>query len=293
MKVTSIVIWLLTTMSGSDDNLTKVDALASAGGCEDGFCVRPSQNPPPVVKTDMSDRGATSLVDSASHNVDNSKKIKIEIISDTMCPWCWVGKRNLEKALQNYEARTNKKIDADINWLPFFLDRNLPEKGKPVKSYYMQNYGDPNVGERMKSPLVKAGKKCGIDFETHFVNMTHYRPTVRSHRLIEYAKRQGKQDDMVEELFHMYYEEGKHLNCVKHLVDSATKVGLNGDDVRTYLESHEDDDEIDYVADQYKSQAEGVPTFIFTKPGDSKPYYKFSGGQPPSAFELVFDKIIE
>ena len=214
-------------------------------------------------------------------------EIKVEIISDTMCPWCWVGKRNLEAALQNAPH-----VTAQVDWLPFFLDKSLPEEGKPVADYYQGNYGDPQAGERMKPALVRAGQLVGIDFEKHYVHMTHYRPTIRSHRLIEYAKRRDKQNEMVEALFHMYYEQGKHLNSIEHLCDAAVAVGLRRDAVRVYLESEEDEQEIYDKAAKLQRQASGVPTYLFH--GVDRPRaqpLRLSGGLPQSSFQFVFEHL--
>ncbi len=187
----------------------------------------------------------------------------------------------MEQALQEMP-----EMDVEIHWLPFFLDRKLPEDGKPVEEYYVGNYGDPKAGERMMPGLIQAGRKCGIDFETYYVNMARYRPTIRSHRLIHLAKRQNKQDEMVEELFHMYYEEGKHLNSIEHLTEAASTVGLEGD-IAAYLKSDQDEKEVFEEADKALQYAEGVPTFLFTKPGTDL-HHSFSGGQPPIACRKVF-----
>lgn len=252
----------------------KMDTSTPIMACEDGVC-RPKTS------------SESSKTTPASHNNSNkdestSTKIKIDIISDTMCPWCFVGKQNLDEALKEMP-----EVEAEINWLPFFLNKDLPEDGMPVEEYYMRNYGNPKAGDRMKPSLVQAGKRCGIDFETNYINLTHYRPTIRSHRLVEFAKRQGKQNEMVMELFHMYYEEGKHLNSINDLADSAKKVGLTGN-VKEYLESKQDEDEVFAEAARVKRLAQGVPTFLFSKPGtDIK--HTFSGGQPPRAFRAVFE----
>jgi predicted DsbA family dithiol-disulfide isomerase len=255
---------LLLLMS-DNNNSNNYDA-----GCEDGVCI------PKGVKKQQS-----STLLNATTTTSSSNKIKIDIISDTMCPWCWVGKRGMEQAL-----RECPEVEADITWLPFFLDKNLPEEGKPVEEYYVGNYGDPKAGENMKPHLVAGGKRCGIDFETNYVNMTHYRPTIRSHRLIELAKRQGKQDAMVEELFRIYYEQGQHLNSIQHLTEAATRVGLEGD-IEEYLKSDQDEKEVFEEAAKLKYLAQGVPTFLFSRPGTDLEF-SFSGGQTPEAFKRVF-----
>jgi len=227
------------------------------------------------------------MTSSENGNGTNKVQIQINIISDTMCPWCWVGKRNMEAALQ-----LAPYIDAKVEWWPFFLDKNLPEDGKPVRDYYRDNYGNPSVGENMMPGLIAAGRRVGLDFETTFSKLAIYRPTIKSHRLIEYAKRQGKQNEMVEALFRMYYVEGKHLNSVEHLVETAEVVGLSG--VKDYLESNEDENSVYEHAAHVKGTANGVPTFLFTRSDqpNSRPI-SFSGGQPTEAFLEVFEHLSE
>lgn len=264
-----------------------------AAGCEDGVCVpkKNSNNDQAGAISDgtsqldvsaAKDEGALSCVSSSKSS--NNTFIKVDIISDTMCPWCWVGKRNLEAALKDCP-----EIAAEVTWLPYFLDKKLPDEGKPVQDYYRDNYGDLDAGNRMKPNLVRAGKLCGVDFETHYIHMDRYRPTIRSHRLIEYAKDQGKQDAMVEELFRMYYEQGKQLNSLVDLSEAAAAVGLAGD-VAAFLAGSEKEQEVYATAARVAPLAQGVPTFIFSRPsGSDAKSFSFSGGQPPEAFRRVFE----
>jgi predicted DsbA family dithiol-disulfide isomerase len=263
------------------------------GACDDGVCLPPGV-PKKHQQATLSDTTANDKdsVRNTCNNNNNKIQIQIDIISDTMCPWCWVGKRHLEQALMMLEKEQQDhntiRMQADIDWHPYFLDRHLPENGKKVQDYYRDNYRDEMAGERMKPHLIKAGRKCGIDFETHYVTMDRYRPTIRSHRLIELAKQQHKQDEMVEELFHMYYEQGKHLNSVDHLVASAKAVGLEGD-MEAFLKGSEYEKEVDEAAAKWQPQAEGVPTFLFSRLDvPSQEPISLSGGQPPSAFLGVF-----
>lgn len=257
----------------------------NGGACEDGVC-RPGEKKQQADAAQESMLG-TDITAAAAATKPGVLNIKIDIISDTMCPWCWVGKRNMEQALKDHP-----EVNAEINWLPFFLARDLPEEGKLVKDYYLDNYGDAKAGDNMQPHLITAGRKVGIDFETNFINMERYRPTIRSHRLIEYAQRQGKQDEMVEELFRMYYEGGKHLNSISDLVESAKHVGLDGDVVKAYLESDQGEAEVDATAKKFKPMAQGAPTFLFKR--SDKPNMRpltFSGGQPPHMFGVAFESL--
>ena len=229
----------------------------------------------------------------------------IQIISDTMCPWCWVGKRHLEAAIQQMSQEDNdSRMDANIEWLPYFLDKDLPETGKPIHEYYRDNNGNPHAGDEMKPHLIAAGHKQGIDFETTHAKLTHYRPTIRSHRLIEYVKKQdpSKQNDIVEALFDLYYIQGKHLNSIDHLCEAAESIGLNATTIRTYLESSLGEDEVYQTAQSVQSLAQGVPTFIIRprQGGDAAtttttttkkaplPQVVLSGARAPVAFKRAF-----
>eukprot|EP00977_Amphora_coffeiformis_P011965 scaffold2919_cov161-Amphora_coffeaeformis.AAC.2 len=254
-------------------------------GCEHGACRPQSQQQQQQQSVTANTRAGKNET-----TIGDSLHIKVEILSDTMCPWCWVGKRNLEVALKQ---ETRYDMQAQVEWLPYFLDLDLAEEGTPVKEYYLKNYGDAKAGERMKSNLLKAGHQVGLDFTNYCQNVTHFRPTIRSHRLMEYARRHGnKENEMVEELFHMFNIQSKHLNSIEHLVEAAVQVGLDRNDVQSYLQSDQDEDEILDHAEEIKYLAEGIPTFIFTRLDreDVTPF-AFSGAQPPEAFHRVFERL--
>jgi len=212
-----------------------------------------------------------------------------DIVSDTMCPWCWVGKKNLEFTLKE----TPEDVDIkNINWLPYFLDLTLSEEGTSTEEYYQKNYGDARAGERMKPLLISEGRKAGIDFTTYF-NITHFRPTLRSHRLIEYAKQNGKQEEMVEALFRMYCEEGKALNDISALTQVAERIGLNGSNVRAYLQSKSNEQQVLELARSVRGDhSHGVPTFIFSLCDHKDVTYTLSGAQPPEVFTNVLEKLV-
>ena len=221
-------------------------------------------------------------------------RVCVDVISDTMCPWCWVGKRNLELALRG--AATAEGIEADVNWLPYFLDRDLDDgdEGTPTEDYYLKNYGDSQAGERMKLRLVPEGSKVGIDF-SKYCEVSRFRPTIRSHLLIDYAKRNGKQDEVVEALFRMFCQEGKALNDVENLVEVAERAaGLDGNEARAYIESESNRRRIYELAESVEDLADGVPTFIFYLRDHHEgggPRYTLGGSQSPEAFRAVLEKL--
>jgi predicted DsbA family dithiol-disulfide isomerase len=295
LPATALVLslFLRSSLSYPQYNIPKARSIMSSsirdtegGACDDGVCLPPGvqKKQQAVLSSDTAKDSTSTSNKNATSTNNNTIRIQIDIISDTMCPWCWVGKRHLEDALRKEQDH----IQAEIHWHPYFLDRRLPENGKLVKDYYRDNYGDEMTGERMKPHLIEAGRNCGIDFKTHYATMERFRPTIRSHRLIELAKQQDKQDMMVEELFRMFYEQGKHLNSVDDLVECAKVVGLEGD-IEAFLKGSEYEKEVDEAAAKWQPRAEGVPTFLFSRPDvpDQEPI-SLSGGQPPSAFLRVF-----
>ncbi|CAN0028634.1 unnamed protein product, partial [Discosporangium mesarthrocarpum] len=144
------------------------------------------------------------------------------VFSDNVCPWCFVGKRNLEKGMKDYIAEHSNQQQEDFNveWKPFFLDLESPESSDvPIREYLNRKYGE-GAGTRMSRALAQAGERCGIDFNNDRV----VHNTVKSHRLLMRAKDQGKQDEMIEAIFHAYFEEGRNIADPSVLVDIANKV---------------------------------------------------------------------
>ena len=137
-----------------------------------------------------------------------------------MCPWCWVGKRHFERALEQWqegvENNETDPMESTVTWLPYLLDQDLDEHGTRTSDDYAKNYGDDQAGERMKVPLRKAGQKVGIDFAYYCREIKYFYPTLRSHCLLAYCREQfglDKQNEMVEELFCRFNQQGLKLTC--------------------------------------------------------------------------------
>ena len=231
-------------------------------------------------------------------------RIRIEILSDTMCPWCQVGKHHLEQALrawQNGNDNGNSKatIEADVRWWPYFPDRTLSDQGTPTHDYYQHKYGDGATGERTKAALLAAGRRVDLDF-TPSCRITHFYPTIRSHCLIAWVgERYGyhKQNDVVEAIFRLFCQEGKALNDLEALVEAARKVGCLQDsreeeDLRNYLQDPHHQATVFALADSLQHLApHGVPTFLFSwQNDDNKVQYTLSGAQSPEAFRRVLEQ---
>mmetsp|Transcript_16078 Transcript_16078/g.18204 ORF Transcript_16078/g.18204 Transcript_16078/m.18204 type:complete len:209 (-) Transcript_16078:1111-1737(-) len=200
-------------------------------------------------------------------------KVLIEIVSDVMCPWCWVGKRNLEKAL---EISGRSLSDVQIEWKPFMLRPTIPEEGMEKAPDVPEN---PRVGRHLK----QAGENVGINF----TGKTDRTPnTLKAHALLKYAFDQtvntndsNIQHRLAEVLFRMYFTDGKFVGSDAVLGDAAEEVGLDRNKALKYLN---DDNVLQEVRLEAKRNAakgvSGVPTFYF----NGVP--AFSGAQPPSSF---------
>ena len=205
--------------------------------------------------------------------------MKIDIISDTICPWCLVGKRRLEAALAQ---RPN--LNVEVQWHPFQLNPGTPVEGMDREAYIQEKFGSSNYPQQMLGALNAAGESVGVAFDFHA--MPRVPNTLRSHRVIRWAGEAGVQDAVVNILFDRYFLEQGDIGDPEVLAEAAAAAGMDGDEVRLRL-AHGDDAEIVASEDQYARQLgiSGVPTFII----DQK--YAVQGAQEPQALLQVFDKV--
>jgi predicted DsbA family dithiol-disulfide isomerase len=199
--------------------------------------------------------------------------ITIDIVSDTVCPWCFIGKRRLERAL----AEKGAEPKVFIGWRPFQLNPEMPSEGMDRKDYLAAKFGGEQGAQRVYDNIRQAGESEGIEFNFSSVGRTPN--TINSPRLIDRAGKDGKQDAVVEGLFQAYFLDGRDIGDIDVLVDVAVAGGLEGDVIRAYLESDEDVERIrgeDAMARRMGVQ--GVPCFILNRK------YAISGAQDPQVF---------
>lgn len=204
--------------------------------------------------------------------------MQIDIISDVVCPWCYIGKRNLEKALALYQApdavRDEDKQVPVVTWHPFQLNPHLPVEGIPRDEYTSSKFGGPERAKEIYARVANAGLAAGIDFR--FDTISRQPNTIDAHQLVSLAAKFNAQDGVVESLFKAYFLEGRDLTDRETLVELAERGGLPHEDAERCLSQGELRSEIEQQDHRARSLGvEGVPFFIFNQK------LAASGAQPP------------
>ena len=198
----------------------------------------------------------------------------IDVISDVVCPWCFIGKRHLESALAQYREKHPDAPAPTVRWHPFQLNPQLPKTGVPRAEYLEKKFGGPTRAQQIYARVTEAGKKAGIDFA--FDRIAVQPNTVNAHRLVYHALDKGKQDAIVEALFNAYFLDARDLTKTDTLAEVAGKAGIDAKSAAEYIESDEDSDLItDADREARQVGVEGVPFFILNR------RYGLSGAQPP------------
>ena len=200
----------------------------------------------------------------------------VDIVSDTICPWCFIGKRRFEKALA-----LSGRNDIMVAWRPFQLNPDMPVEGIAREAYLTAKFGNTERMQKIYGAIAETGQGEGIDFR--FERIARAPNTLASHRLVKFAAKHGHQDAIVEALFRAYFMDGRDVGEMETLADIGAEVGLSRDETAAYLHSLEDRDEV-MAADVYARRLgiNGVPCFIVNRK------YAVSGAQPPEAFLQVF-----
>lgn len=204
--------------------------------------------------------------------------MQIDIISDVVCPWCYVAKRQLEQALAQRPG-----LNVQIRWFPYQLHPEAPAEGYPYRETIERKYGRQMI-EVMFGRITAAGAAVGL--ELHLDRIARGANTLDAHRLIEWAREADLEDAMVEALFQAYFRDGRDVGDRATLAAIAGEVGLDGTAIATRLASAEGRAEvlerIRYSRDQGVT---GVPFFVF----DGK--LSLSGAQGEETFLQVLDRV--
>jgi predicted DsbA family dithiol-disulfide isomerase len=197
--------------------------------------------------------------------------MRIDIYSDIVCPWCYVGKRRLERAL------TSVGSDIHVIWRPFQLNPTMPSDGMDRTTYLKAKFGSLEVFGRMEEQLLAAGTDEQIPFAFEKIQLTPN--TFAAHRLVWHAAQQGKQDGVVENLFRAYFLEGNNIGDLKILTHVAAEAGLDRTETESFLASDKGAAEVKgEEAVGRRLGIRGVPYFILNGT------ISISGAQPPDIF---------
>ncbi|MGC2854143.1 DsbA family oxidoreductase [Novispirillum sp. DQ9] len=207
--------------------------------------------------------------------------MRIEFIFDTVCPWCFVGLRRLERALARRPA-----VAAEIVWRPFLLNPDMPEDGIPRATYLERKFGGPARVARMLAGLVEAGRGEGIAFD--FDAITRTPNSLHSHRLVRHAGRHGLAVQAVEAILRAYFEQGRDIGDRAVLGDIAIGIGLPREATAAFLAGTEGRSDVFMEnAHTHRLSINGVPCFVF------ETSYGIAGAQDPDILVRMIDLVTE
>ncbi|TMH85905.1 MAG: DsbA family oxidoreductase [Betaproteobacteria bacterium] len=211
----------------------------------------------------------------------NPMALGIDIISDVVCPWCFIGKRRLEAALELYRTRKPAAAAPQVTYHPFELNPDVPREGIARADYIAKKFGAR--GYSAHDRLVQAGKPLGIAFA--FDRITRQPNTLAAHALIESARRRGVQGAVKEALMQAFFVDGLDLTDTQTLVRVASEAGLNRKEAEAALADEALRRAVAEEEDKARAMGvNGVPFFIFNN------RLAVEGAQPP---EVLLDAMLE
>jgi predicted DsbA family dithiol-disulfide isomerase len=197
------------------------------------------------------------------------KPLTIDIVSDVVCPWCYIGKRRIENALALVPD-----VPVEVRWRPFFLNPWVPRQGISREEYLTTKFGSVDAYNGIAGRVVAAANEEGLIYRPNLVKRQPN--TIDCHRLIHWADARGLAADMKQRLMELYFRDGGDLTDTEVLVEAAADVGLDADDVRKRLATDEDVALVSAQAQEASDKGiSGVPTYVFAQK------YAVSGAQAP------------
>lgn len=207
--------------------------------------------------------------------------LSIDVYSDVICPWCYLGKKRLELALSEWDGGP-----VQVRFLPYELNPSTPEEGIDHHKYLASKMGSPKALEAAHERLAGLGKEAGLDY--HFDLIQKIPNTFQAHRVLWLAEQEGKAKELHDAFFKGYFTDGKDLTRPEILVELAVSVGLDEKKVEDFLKSDEGEREVRESEEKaYDLGMTGVPFFVFNNK------VAISGAQPVSAFKQVLSQIAQ
>lgn len=210
-----------------------------------------------------------------------NKKITLDVVSDIACPWCFIGKKRMEKALSELPD-----VNVEVRWHPFQLDPTIPEEGISRESYFNNKFGSEERINEIINHMNSVGESVGIDFR--FDKMEKAVNTLPFHNLLHAAQKDGNQYELKEHLFKAYFEQGVDFSKRDSFINVMKDFGWLEEKTEETLDSQEISYWVALEIKHYQNLGvTGVPFFIFNNK------YGFSGAQPPEVFKESIAKIQE
>lgn len=207
--------------------------------------------------------------------------VKLDILSDPICPWCFIGKANLDRALERAGDHPFQ-----IEWHPFQLNPEMPVEGMDRRKYLEAKFGGKSGAVKAYAPVVEHGERAGLAL--HLDKITRTPNTLNAHRLIHWAGIEGKQTPIVAALFRAYFTEGRDIGCQEVLCDIADMAGLDAAAIGRLFKGTADVDAIKTRdAHARKMGVSSVPTFIVGQ------QHAVPGAQPPELWDRVIQELLD
>ncbi|MFN3656286.1 MAG: DsbA family oxidoreductase [Pseudolabrys sp.] len=211
----------------------------------------------------------------------SQQPVRIDVVSDVVCPWCFIGKRRLEKALA-----LKPDVPVEVHWHPYFLNDWIPPEGMSREQYLTTKFGSVERYDGIAQRVSAAAAAEGLIYDKD--KIARQPNTTDCHRLIRWAGGIGKAAEMKQRLMDLYFTEGADLSNPAVLVQAAADVGLDPEDVRGALASDKDVAEVGQEAQQAKEAGiDGVPCFIF---GGK---FAVSGAQAPEYLAEAIERLAQ
>lgn len=208
------------------------------------------------------------------------KKIQIDIVSDVVCPWCYIGEARLNKAIDMLKD----SYEFSITYHPFELNPHIPEGGVNAREYFADKFGSASRMEQIFEQTAQTAHSEGLPFD---LNLQEKAPnTFHAHRLLALAKAEGVQLAAMHTFFKAYFAEGKDLTQKETLLELAIAAGMDAQKTEKVLSGHDFEDEVIQSEQLWQSRGiTSVPSFIINN------QYLIQGAQPPEAFREVFEQL--
>ena len=211
--------------------------------------------------------------------VINMLMIELDIFSDTVCPWCYIGKKRLENALNKYKNLVIKQT-----WRPFQLNPGMPPDGMDRQEYLISKFGSSDAAKTVYENIYEEGVKEGINFNFDLIEVTPN--SFNSHRLLALAYNANMQEKVLDDLFESYFLHGKDIGDPNILLEIAIKHNIDAEEFKSYLSDQENIEPLANEEIQAKKMGiNSIPTFIVNK------QIVINGAQTSENFELIFEKL--